>query len=362
MLDIYPIWNKLQVAIPGSTGLDAAFFRVYIDTPSDNPFSGAEVLVFEGRAVQRPNDSGVIYTSVNDIVADYLNAAIDAQVVALFYNASGTEHWDALALAVRIDGSADGLSWTIGTPFIFAPDWSYDAAISYPNTATPIILNAPIRAELTLDSVLVPTVIYQNGEPIDVTAKENGVTVDTLQIAYPGSGAAAFALPDYTLTAGRVLTFEAADGDTATGPSYTLLPSCAARYELIYVNLYGGIDTLLVKGPVTRSEGYDRQTAGRVADASYDSDAYARTEHIYRNDIAERWTLHLGGTFTADQAARMRHLVGSTHIWLRDIVNGVLTPITIDDADCIDKTFRNQGRQRVTYTLTAHTAQERIRR
>lgn len=358
-MNIYPIWHKFQVSVPGSTGADTAFFRVYIDTPADDAFSGSEQLAFEGRAVQRPGASASdpITIAVNDIVADRINATdplpelVSVQQYALL---------DTLALAVRVDGSTDGDTWTTGTPFIFAPDWSWQRSSLYASPNVPICLNAPIRAELVDGSYVVPTFIYQDNKIIGVYQEidnGSGYQPDSAEgIPAPGLGAVLFFVGP-----GIRAKFWADDGTPAEEHEYAVLPACTTRYELIYQNAIGGWDTLLVKGPVTRSESYDRQSAGRGVPDNCPDGILARESYAYRTGITEGWTLPLG-TFTDEQAARMHHLTGSRRVWLHDIVAGTLMPITITDAECIDKTYRNQGRKRVEYTLTATTATDIERR
>ena len=364
-MNFYPIWHKIQRQIPSSNGADAAFFRVYVDTPGATPFSGNEQLIYEGRAVQSPDGSGYIMIAVNDIVADWLNDF--DPVPQVIYDGVALQ-LASLALAVRIDGSADGETWTTGTPFIFVPDWTYRKQSLWTTDVTrPKIMNAPIRAELTERSVIIATVVYQKGFDVSVELfnETESDLVDARLIDNPGTGVVRFSIADYigdTIEAGDEIYFAAfGDEDDAAGPHFTILPACAARYELIYQNALGGYDTMLVRGPVTRSEAYDRQITGRSVPDNYPYNGPAREDVGYRTDVREQWTLPLG-TFTDEEAARMFHLTGSRRVWLHDMAEDTLTPLTITNTECTDKTFRNQGRQRVSYTLTAETAAERQRR
>ena len=65
---------------------------------------------------------------------------------------------------------------------------------------------------------------------------------------------------------------------------------------------------------------------------------------------------------TDEQSRRMSHLFGSTCVYLYDIEQGAFIPVTVTDKAHEYKTFKNQGRQLVSYVLNVRLAQNRIRR
>ena len=123
------------------------------------------------------------------------------------------------------------------------------------------------------------------------------------------------------------------------------------RYALYYRNAYGGMDSLLLDG-VQRRENYARSTITRKIDNSVRG---ARAVQNSRNALTDGWELRLNN-LTDAEAARMHHLVGSTEVYLCDLIADTLTPLVLTDTECVDRTFAN-GRKRIDWKLAATTAQ-----
>ena len=368
-MNIFPAWNDERIVLSSDPNVGSMYFRVLIDNNSSTAFTGDEQTIFEGLAIRRPGEA--LDVAVNDVVADYFNTSIDAYNIDMLSN-DWLANGGRLNIAVRVDTSEDRDTWTTGTPFALVPDWSY-----VPRTIPdPGWQSAPIRATFEPGFYLIGTIYGAEGAQLEAKILEGGLhgsfnrsfssafsralthTV-TIGTALNEANVDAFALlTGEDVEPGDVVYLKSDSGDK--GPEYVVLPSCS-RYALYYRNAFGGIDFMLVKGPVTRTEGYVRNTAGRHIDKALRGLAYQRGVVSYRNDVTVRWTLPLG-TLTDDEASRVWHLSGSTEVWLYDRVADYWTPVRITDAENIDKTFRNQGRKRVEYTITAETAQERLRR
>lgn len=352
-MNIYPAWNNHRVTLSSDPSVVSIYFRVLIDnncTPCV-PFSGNEQTIFEGMAVRTAG--GALEVSVNDIVADYFDTHIDGYVI----DSLSVDHLDRerLNIAVRVDTSADQLVWTNGTPFALLADWSFRPW----TIAEPGWLNDPIRLQTEPGFYFTGTIIgaAANEQLEDITVSGGTSTAELIGAPITTANADVFTKLTTQDPGDTVYLKTASD---LLGPEFLVAEACH-RYALYYRNGFGGLDFLVVQGPVTRAEVYTRNTAGRHADQAYKAPAYTRSIVSYRNDVTERWTLPLG-VFTDDEASRLWHLAGSTDVWLYDRVDDIWTPLRITDGENIDKTYRNQGHKRVEYTLTAETAQERLRR
>ena len=367
-MNIYPAWNDERIVLSSDPNVGSIYFRVLIDNNSATAFTGSEQTIFEGLAIRRTGEP--LDVSVNDIVADYFDASINAYDIDM--TSTDWQEKSRLNVAVRVDTSADRDTWTSGTPFALLADWSYIVR-SIPDPGWQC---APIRAQFEAGFYLTGTIIGDGTDQIQATVIEGGqrgsfnrsfssafsrAITHTVNVgaSFDKANADAYALlTSEDVQPGDVVFLTTTLG--VKGPEFRVLEPCH-QYALYYRNAFGGIDFMLVKGPVTRTEGYVRNTAGRHIDKALRGLAYQRGVVSYRNDVTVRWTLPLGA-LTDDEASRVWHLSGSTEVWLYDRVADYWTPVRITDAENIDKTFRNQGRKRVEYTITAETAQERQRR
>lgn len=356
------LWRKHSIDITalGSSlaGADALYFRVYIDDYQEEPFQGDEALIYSGRAVAAPGASG-IYVAVNDIVADYMARDLDLSQlpdVAAFIPDARLFVW------VRIDASLDGQEWFAGSAFALLNDWSWLAVAPLPKWKGPVggCLNNLIRPESALNSWLLCTVIggWDNLGDIDLYIDGD----DSLGIATGGSWnngtGAVYLSADAGVEAGQAIDVRAGEQSGIALVPCKVTDGCV-RYMLYYRNAYGGWDWLLVHGPRTRSESYERQTAGRSLPAT--PAAKDRQKVNYRNDVTERWRLPLG-QFTEAQAAQLWHLTGSPSVYLFDIERQSFTPVTVTDATYTEQTYRNNGHKMIDYTVEVESALDKQRR
>ena len=80
----------------------------------------------------------------------------------------------------------------------------------------------------------------------------------------------------------------------------------------------------------------------------------------YVNEVTKGFTFHTGWLL-GDQGKMMHHLINSTDVYLYDIANEQMIPVTIPMTSCEYRTKKNQGRL-VDYTIQVQIAQNRIRR
>ena len=91
------------------------------------------------------------------------------------------------------------------------------------------------------------------------------------------------------------------------------------------------------------------------------SDIQNRGIQNYVNEITKGFTLQTGWLLH-DQGEMMHHLINSTDVYLYDIANEEMIPVTIPSTSCEYRTYKNQGNRLVNYTIQVQVAQNRIRR
>jgi hypothetical protein len=127
---------------------------------------------------------------------------------------------------------------------------------------------------------------------------------------------------------------------------------------LYYVNAYGGWDQFLLEGNDMEADELTRY----IREVEYDNNQLVnRGTDNYVSEISKTWTLH-SGLLTDDQASRMHHLLNSQMVFLCHISSGDMIPVIMKTNTCEYKTFKNQGRRMVEYTMEVGLAQNRIRR
>lgn len=292
----------------------------------DYTVSADGAVIYTGTAYRRPG-AATIEITVNDICADYLRQTFPAVGANGVYSAAVSKTFTVTP--------ATGTAQTV----TFEYDWSYDYDAPSPN-----VLSAPIIRTIDGRMPLIYTQI-QSG-PVVAHLVDGGEASD-LSFTVPSGGGNIVLAPN-----------QVAEGSiTIGGITYRVVGSCE-RHALYYVNEYGGWDALLCRFIDRKTDTYTRAAMQTAASNEYPD---TRSRYNYRNGIARRWVLQ-SGWLTDEQAGRMHHLLGSTLVYLYDLVEGRAYPVVLTNAECAYKTFRNNGRQMVNYELNVELAAERERR
>ena len=295
---------------------------------TDYTIEAAGVAIFSGHAVRRPGQAQLT-VRINDVCADSLLHALPS-----LSSAGAVTDPSTVTFTVK-----DGGGSTVDT-VAFAPDWSYD----YDHTDGAV--SDPVNARVSEQQAIVLT---KGSGNTAFTLRYEGGASETVTVSSSGGATQVVTLPLSSYTGLKSVT--------VAGITYDVVPACH-RYALLYVNAYGGWDTLLCEGRSSEVDAYDRHTMRQRYDNAVRS---ARGTSEYVNEVARRWTLRTGW-LKDDEAARMHHVLGSAHVWLYDIFEGALLPVIITDDNCEYKTYRGNGAQLVSYAVNVELAQEMTRR
>lgn len=337
-----PIWKDYFVTL--GTG-DAIQYRIILDETQE--------VIYSGKAFKRPGEANNTIR-INDICADYMRNVLPVTPYA--------------GLIVPVSFTIQAYissTWTDKDTISFFNDWSYD----YDYVAATMGFAFPINGHV---DPRMP--IYWTGLGSSVTAHlygqvsgggdfNNDFNLDffrsgsaqlqtdvSLSLVGGGSGQVGTAVLDLS-------NYSGVDHVVIGGVTYKVMDGCA-KYALYYVNAFGGWDCFLIEGNTLEADTLNRFTH----EVEYDNRVISnRGIRNYVNEITKGFTFQSGWLLN-DQGERMHHLINSTFVYLYDIANGDLIPVTIPSTTCEYKTYKNQGNQLVNYTIEVEVAQNRIRR
>lgn len=344
-----PIWKDYIIDL----GAESAQFRILKDN----------IAVYNGLATARPGQTNAM-VRINDICADFFENALPS-LINSDYTSLHTQEF-------IIQAKDPESSWTQVGDVRFYNDWSYD----YDFNPSTMGLSFPINGLIDPRMPLVYSV-YESSMAIVTLCFRNG---STQQVVIPisqgggGGGTAGDFSNDFNndfLVGGGGGGPDDGTGTITIRPNawtdlesivigssvYRIMPECY-RYALYYVNAYGGWDFLLIEGNTLEADSLKRYTREVVYDNRYIQN---RGFHNYVNEITKGFTFHTGWLL-ADQGERMHHLINSTFVYLFDIADNKMIPVTIPSTSCEYKTYKNQGNTLVNYTIQVEVAQNRVRR
>lgn len=236
--------------------------------------------------------------------------------------------------------SNNGGSWSSVASTNFRPDWSY-RTFNNPLKSVPIT-----RAFHPLMTVFYTVVEGSNASVTGSYTTAGGSTGSHTISGMSGSKTASYPIALIGVPNLVRITLGSLTWDK---------PADCAPAALYYRNPYGGWDAFCIEGNMVEANAPERFT--RKVDVS--NAAGARAEYNYVSGLVKRWTLHTGG-LTDTESARMWLLLTSNDVWLHDFAKDTIVPVILEDGSQDEKTYKNNGRKMVTYTITCRLAQDRI--
>lgn len=327
---ILPIWKDYYVSL--GTGKQYEWYLIAPDNTG----------IYHGIAYKRPGETSV-RVKVNDLCASWMRTQKAAAATSATFRVT----------------SANGVT---RASFAFLYDWSYEPDH---DTASQGML-APISRHLAKGQLLAFS--QYDSDDIDVRGyRANGTYRDVVITAgtkaiykslYGWDFALPYGQPDIynlvtRLDAGNLSEFVAIE---LNGLRYEIDDTCS-RYALYYMNAYGGWETLLLRGRVSFSEGYQRRVYTRDFDNGVTTE---RGEVNFLNEVEVDMVLRTGWLTDAG-AANIRHLTGSTWVYLYDMEEKMFTPLVLTDTSVDRKSYRGEGAALVSYSINARVARERVR-
>ncbi|MEF2919926.1 MAG: hypothetical protein U0O22_05570 [Acutalibacteraceae bacterium] len=128
---------------------------------------------------------------------------------------------------------------------------------------------------------------------------------------------------------------------------YKAVKSCN-RYNLHYVNAKGGYDTLPIDGK--KDKRTDNLTFEYFKSKGNNQSINKPQMNKFKVDVTPKWELQTGW-LNDEQSQKMYNLFTSQKVWLEDIDEGTFTPVYITNNSVEYKTFTNNGKRKVSYTI-----------
>lgn len=342
-----PIWKDKIIDL----GFPSVQFRIY---DWDNSVS-----LYDGVAHAKPGEQ-TAKVRINDICADYLENILPT-----------LGNGDVTGIAMKRFGvqvKFPGQAWSPLEDATFYNDWSYEydydpevSGLSCPITGhidarQPILYSVFDKAQVTA------TIVRKNGTSSSVvfpiTGGGGGLSGD-----FSSDFSSDFLIgggdgnDGYGTLVIRANNYSNLDRVIIGGKTYKVVTECA-KYVLYYVNAFGGWDSLLIEGNTLEADSLKRFTREVVYD---NRQIQNRGIHNYVNEVTKGFTFH-SGWLLDDQGERMHHLINSTFVYLYDIANDDMIPVTIPTTSCEYRTYKNQGNRLVDYIIQVEVAQNRVRR
>lgn len=307
--NIRPIWEDYYVVFnTNDSPVNYGIYEVgdYGTTESNNvTYQNTEKLIFSGKAWAAPSyDQDTFKTNINKICEDYLSNEFNSFATV---GADGTNinHTDALKTFV-IKNEDNGTEIDRVT-FIY--DWSFDITVTYAEGQS-TEMSRPINGKGVNGMYYFRTVF-------------NGTYVRTLVSHTPLSG-------------------------------YTETTDCnAGKWALYYLNRYGGWDSYLIDGYVSRKDNFNR----KAVFADYDNKTVQFGNKPYMTQITPNYEIHTGWMNDRESEVLAANVFQSTRVYLHNLETEEIIPIVITDADVLHKNHKNSGRRLLNYTINAVAAQ-----
>lgn len=298
---VFPIWEDVMQHIVSDEDWE------------DYQLQEGGVDFYSGRAFKYPDEAD-IQVNVSRVVAPYLTTYF-----------------------MDVDFVNDGV--VLGS-YTFVRDYSYDKSMDYTQN---LWLNAPVNGRIPAGVKLSVSLWgATSGGSMQVTDEGGSLVVNEAIAKGLNVGEWISGMPGKSYSFG--------------GWKYEVVDACRGAL-LKYVNAYGAIDYLLVEGVAKKTD--------KITRASYEKDAAAMTKDFESKDYQATMEATWKGTtgwLTDSQSLRMKHLVESVEVYMVDMSTGEEIPVTMRDSSLEYKTFDNNSRKMVNYSLSWTESQKKIRR
>lgn len=136
---------------------------------------------------------------------------------------------------------------------------------------------------------------------------------------------------------------------------YEVKNTCC-KYCLYYVNAFGGWDSFLINGNDKRTDEVTRYNYTRAVNNTTTNHSSVNYFNTYKPTY-RLYTHYLSD----DEASRMFHLLESNTVYLHNLEENTVIPVTINTKNVEYKTFTNNGKQKFYYEIEV-VGDEKMRR
>ena len=289
---IIPIWQDYYVEFNTN------------DSPVNYSINLNGEAIFYGKAWAAPAyDTDVFKTNINKICEDYL-ANDFVSFASVPVSGKSFQHTDAVKTFKVVNEDNN----TIIAEVTFVYDWSFDNQVTY-TTGT----------------------ITQMSHPINRRGKDG---MYYFQTTFNGSSVDTF------------VSLEPING-------YSEISDCNSKWALYYLNRYGGWDSYLIEGYVSRKDNFTRKNVVKA----YNNNTVEFGTKPYMTQVSTNYEIHTGWLNNTESEVLAANVFQSTRVYLHNLETNDVIPVVITDADALYKNHKNTGRRLLNYTINAVAAQ-----
>ena len=259
--------------------------------------------IYQGRAYVQPNSYNV-KINISKIVQGYLNNEIpDGNVI--------NENYGDFVPNAVVNFGIYNTGGTRLERYTYYYDWSYNDDFNGEDGMA--ILTTPINGHASTDMVCLATaMLYMDGYYVNACVNEE-----------------------------------------ASELGYDL--NYCGDYALYYLQRNGGWASFLIEGNSKKTDSYEKYSYNM----SFDNTTAEFEESTYHSQITSSWQMNTGW-LTDSQADNLAfNLLASNRVFLHDLKKDKIIPVIISNSEAEYKTFKNNSRQMVNYTITLTESQKK---
>ena len=292
------IWKDTSYAVNYS----ASPFTYRIDMKTGSTASDVTT-IFNGKSWVRPGET-YLYININKIAQDYLNSDLpDLRDVTASTTVQNVEAFRTFYLK--------NASGTTLETYNFLLDWSYEDTY---NPSDTVYLSEPINGHGT-----------------------NGMLFMRSVLPY----------------ANRIVTTTISPSPFSYSPGSSYDTTHCGDFAIYYLSTKGGWCSFLFEGTATQTDKYKRYDIS----VPFNNTTLEFQKKTYHNEITTTYQLKTGKLSDSEAANLAKNLIGTNKAYLHNLKTGEIMPVLSVDGSAVYKTYKNQGRKIVTYTVNVECSQ-----
>lgn len=124
-------------------------------------------------------------------------------------------------------------------------------------------------------------------------------------------------------------------------------------YAIYYLNRSGGWDAFLIEGLSKKTDALEKYYINK----SFNNTTIEFGKRVYHNQITTSWELHTGWLTDAQSENLAFNLLTSNQSYLHNLSTGEIIPIVVTNEEAEYKTFKNNNKKMVNYTIRVEASQ-----
>ena len=317
------VWKDFDYKITGVS--DYVEYEVNVYTPDDGAY---DENIYKGRAKAKPNTKEVTIR-LSDFAKDVVNSKADDRFL------------DGVNRFCMLDNYCMGVGVVHNnkeTIYNFINNYDYNES-----NKIPYIISNPIT-EYTDRGYNIISIFNESNR-----LAEFGVEWAKNSFNYEIYPYQAFLFQLKNMAVGN---YKIVDETNKTLYEFTVKHSCS-RYKIHYINAMGGYDTMVLEAP--RDLRTDNFSFDNYETNFNNQNIQQRGVNRYKVDITPKWELHTGW-LNDEQSKKMYNVFSSTMIWLEDTEEDKIYPVHITNNSLDYKTFTNNGKKLISYTINLESS------